>query len=92
MKTALPILLVAGLATLCTADYVYAGADERPAPQKNQTPSTPKTEPPKHAARVPGKEGWIRNPYDGRILDASGFAPGTQVRDPVSGKVMIVPE
>jgi hypothetical protein len=92
MKKAFPILLAAVLTTFCTADSAYAGADERPAPQKPQAPRAPKTEEPKYAARVPGKEGWIRNPYDGRVLDASGFAPGTQVRDPVSGKVMIVPE
>jgi hypothetical protein len=92
MKKASPILLAAVFTTFCTANSAYAGADERPAPQKPQAPRAPKTEEPKYAARVPGKEGWIRNPYDGRVLDASGFAPGTQVRDPVSGKVMIVPE
>ena len=92
MKKAFPIVLAAAFTTFCTANSANAGADERPATQKNQAPRAPKTEEPKYATRVPGKDGWIWNPYDGRVLDASGFAPGAQVRDPVSGKVMIVPE
>jgi len=56
----------------------------QPAPQ-------PKTAAPEYAKRVPGKPNWIRSPYDGKILDATGFPPGTEVRDPQSGKIMLVP-
>lgn len=92
MKKVSQLLLAAAFTTLCSANVAMAGADEGPAPQKTLAPRAPKPEGPKYAAKVPGKEGWIRSPYDGRVLDASGIAPGTQVRDPVSGKVMIVPE
>ena len=51
----------------------------------------PKTDEPKYATKVPGKNGWIKSPYDGKILDAAGIPPGTQVKDPDSGKIMLVP-
>jgi len=62
-----------------------------PAPQAPQPPAQNKTGGPEYAKRVPGKPNWIRSPYDGKILDATGFPPGTEVRDPQSGKIMLVP-
>ena len=56
----------------------------------NQSPA-PKSDEPKYATKVPGKNGWIKSPYDGKILDAAGIPPGTQVKDPDSGKIMLVP-
>ncbi len=50
-----------------------------------------KTDEPKHAIRVPGKSGIIKSPYDGKLLDATGVPPGTEVKDPSTGKIMLVP-
>ena len=50
-----------------------------------------KAEEPKYATKVPGKAGIIKSPYDGKILDATGFPPGTEVKDPASGRIMLVP-
>ena len=69
-----------------------------PTPSLPPTPAPqPPPEPPKKAAapeyakKVPGKPGWIRSPYDNKILDATGIPPGTEVKDPISGKIMLVP-
>jgi len=71
-------------------------ASQQPAPLPDPVPQSPSAPQPKAAApeyakRVPGKPNWIRSPYDGKILDATGFPPGTEVRDPQSGKIMLVP-
>lgn len=64
----------------------------QPAPQLPPQPAPqPKAATPEYAKRVPGKPNWIRSPYDGKILDATGFPPGTEVRDPQTGKIMLVP-
>ena len=70
----------------------------QPAPSQPQPPvPPPQPEPPKKAAapeyakKVPGKPGWIRSPYDNKVLDASGIPPGTEVKDPTSGRIMLVP-
>jgi hypothetical protein len=69
---------------------------QQPAPLPDPVPSPqpppqPKPAAPEVAKRVPGKPNWIKSPYDGKILDATGFPPGTEVRDPQSGKIMLVP-
>jgi len=51
----------------------------------------PKLEAPKYAAKVPGKPGIIKSPYDGKLLDAVGIPTGTEVKDPATGKIMLVP-
>ena len=42
---------------------------------------------------VPGKPGFVYNPYDESkgLIDVRGFPPGTEVKDPVSGKNFLVP-
>jgi hypothetical protein len=57
---------------------------------RNPAP-TPKSDELKYASKVPGRPGLIRSPYDGKLLDATGIPPGTQVKDPDSGKIMLVP-
>ena len=51
----------------------------------------PKADEPKYATKVPGKFGLIKSPYDGKLLDATGVPPGTEVKDPSTGKIMLVP-
>ena len=42
---------------------------------------------------VPGRKGMVTSPYvpDGSYIDVSGFAPGTAVKDPYTGKIFLVP-
>jgi hypothetical protein len=42
---------------------------------------------------VPGQKGMVTNPYspDGNYIDVSGFAPGSAVKDPYTGKIFLVP-
>ncbi len=45
------------------------------------------------AKAVPGKPGLVYNPFDanGGLIDVSGYAPGSKVKDPDSQKIFIVP-
>ena len=42
---------------------------------------------------VPGKEGFVTSPFspNSGYIDVRGFAPGTPVRDPYTGKVFLTP-
>jgi hypothetical protein len=42
---------------------------------------------------VPGKPGYVFSPYDpsGGYVDVNGYASGSKVKDPYSGKVFLVP-
>ena len=42
---------------------------------------------------VPGHKGMVTSPYspEGNYIDVSGFAPGSAVRDPFTGKIFLVP-
>jgi hypothetical protein len=42
---------------------------------------------------VPGQKGIVTSPYlpDGGYIDVSGFAPGSAVKDPYTGKIFLVP-
>ena len=46
-----------------------------------------------YAKPVPGKPGYVFSPYDknGGYVDVTGFAPGSKVKDPYSGKIFLVP-
>lgn len=49
---------------------------------------------PPYGIPVPFKKGFIRSPYDGckkGIIDARGIAPNTMIRDPYSGKIILMP-
>ena len=74
-----------------SASQSPAPTPDSPKPQSSPSAPPSKAEEPKYATKVPGKNGWIRSPYDGKVLDAAGVPPGTQVKDPDSGKIMIVP-
>jgi hypothetical protein len=45
------------------------------------------------AKPVPGKPGLVYNPFDpnGGLIDVSGYAPGSKVKDPDSQKIFVVP-
>ena len=42
---------------------------------------------------VPGHKGMVTSPYspEGNYIDVTGFAPGSAVRDPFTGKIFLVP-
>jgi len=42
---------------------------------------------------VPGKNGFVTSPFspDSGYIDVRGFAPGTPVKDPYSGKIFLTP-
>lgn len=63
-----------------------------PAPPTTPAVAAQKTSLP-YAKPVPGKAGYVFSPYDknGGYVDVTGFAPGSKVKDPYSGKVFLVP-
>jgi hypothetical protein len=42
---------------------------------------------------VPGKQGFVTSPFepDSGYIDVRGFPPGTEVKDPYTGKVFLTP-
>lgn len=68
-------------------------------PEAPQQPAVPPTPPVKvegelpYAKAVPGKPGFVTSPYDPYkgYIDVRGFPPGTEVKDPYSGKTFLVP-
>ena len=47
----------------------------------------------KYGAPVPGKKGFVTSPFspDAGYIDVRGFPPGTPVKDPYSGKIILTP-
>ena len=62
-----------------------------PSPGPRSVASSPDQYP--TAKPVPGKPGYVYSPYDpsGGYVDVTGYAPGSKVKDPYSGKVFLVP-
>jgi hypothetical protein len=72
--------------------------DKPPAEPKPTGPAVQDTGPVKvgeipYAKPVPGKPGFVFSPYDQYkgYIDVRGFPPGTEVKDPYSGKSFLVP-
>jgi hypothetical protein len=65
-----------------------------PEPTPNPVPDTPKPvgEIP-YGKGVPGKPGFVTSPFSpySGYIDVRGFPPGTEVKDPYSGKTFLVP-
>ena len=63
-----------------------------PAPNPVPNPPVEKGDIP-YAKPVPGKPGFVFSPYDQYkgYIDVRGFPPGTEVKDPYSGKSFLVP-
>lgn len=43
------------------------------------------------AKAVPGKPGFVYSPYDGAMIDVTGFSSGSKAKDPATNKIFIVP-
>jgi hypothetical protein len=67
-------------------------ADTKPRNPIPDVPSSSSGNPP-YAKPVPGKPGFVTNPFDASngYIDARGFPPGTEVKDPSTGKTFLVP-
>lgn len=70
---------------------------EKPKPDEPKVES-PVVEAPRQVGEVPygkavpGKPGFVTSPHGGSgYIDARGFPPGTEVKDPYSGKTFLVP-
>lgn len=66
-----------------------APVDSAPAPTAAVT--TAKGDYP-YGVPVPGKPGFVRSPYSpDKMTDVRGYAPGTEVKDPYTQKIFLVP-
>ena len=72
-----------------SADQRPAGED--PKPRAAASPRSSSLQFPT-AKPVEGKPGYVYSPYDPeKYVDVSGYAPGSKVKDPYSGKIFLVP-
>jgi len=68
-----------------------SGAQAPPAPQPAGTAKVSKGDFP-YGIPVPGKPHLVESPFSpGKFVDVEGFAPGTEVKDPYTGKIFLVP-
>ena len=72
-----------------TTSVESAPPDSAPAPTAAVT--TAKGDYP-YGVPVPGKPGFVRSPYSpDKMTDVRGYAPGTEVKDPYTQKIFLVP-
>ena len=66
-------------------------AATEPASTPAPAPPTAKGDYP-YGVPVPGKPGFVRSPYSpDKMTDVRGYAPGTEVKDPYTQKIFLVP-
>ena len=74
-----------------TAPTTPPEVTEAPAPAPTPATTTPKGDYP-YGVPVPGKPGFVRSPYSpDKMTDVRGYAPGTEVKDPYTQKIFLVP-
>lgn len=66
-----------------TTTTTASAAQSTQAPAKGDYP---------YGVPVPGKPGFVRSPYSpDKMTDVRGYAPGTEVKDPYTNKIFLVP-
>lgn len=89
MKTHI-IPLCVGLAFIASCSKQKAGdassATSAPAPEQGVKVA--------YGIQVEGKPGYVRSPYapDDGYIDVRGFPKNTEVKDPYTGRIFLVPE
>jgi hypothetical protein len=78
-----------------------SAVQESPSPQVSEDkpasnpapPPSPRSGNPEYGKPVPGKPGFVTSPYApaAGLVDVRGFPPGTEVKDPYTGKIFLVP-
>ena len=77
-----------GSSTTTTTETTTQEPASAPAPT---APPTAKGDYP-YGVPVPGKPGFVRSPYSpDKMTDVRGYAPGTEVKDPYTQKIFLVP-
>lgn len=72
-----------------TPDVTSIAPEVTPVPTPSPTPAAQDYP---VATPVEGKPGFVVSPYSSSgIVDVRGYPPGTEVRDPYSGKIFLVP-
>src|SRR4029077_19926363 len=82
------------LASTATPSPRQAQNTPNPKPSPSVSPRAISNQPQFPVAKaVPGKPGLVYNPFDpnGGLIDVSGYAPGSKVKDPDSQKIFVVP-
>lgn len=77
--------------TTAASERRPAPEEAKPRPASSPRPTSSQLDFPT-AKPVEGKPGYVYSPFDpGKYVDVSGYAPGSKVKDPYSGKIFLVP-
>lgn len=75
-----------------SAVLIFTAASARSTPKKHRPERTEPDSKYPYAEQIPGRPGFLRPPFSpGGIIDARGFPRGTEIRDPYTREVFLVP-